>query len=75
MNEDDEDYVYQEEVPSLPSDPIAQRGLAFVVVAKFANTTEDETMRTLSILMMKKIILSIPTKKMGVVVPFQQKND
>jgi len=24
---------------------------------------------------MKKIILSIPTKKMGVVVPFQQKND
>jgi hypothetical protein len=73
---DDDDYVFEADVLSAaPTDPIAQRALAFVVVSKFAGTTEDETLRGLSILMMKKIILSIDVKKMGIVVPFPQKEN
>jgi vacuolar-type H+-ATPase subunit F/Vma7 len=74
MREDDDDYVYEaESAEGLFHDFVSQRGMAFVLVARFAAETQDKEIRQLSIHMLKKIILSIQLKAPGVVVPFVKK--
>ena len=72
-DDNDDEYIYADDFFSeSPTDPIAQRALAFVVVAKFINEIEDEGLRHLSVIMLKKIIMSIKINSAGIVVPFPQ---
>ena len=64
MNENDDDdnvFFLDDADPSVFIDPVAQRALAFVTLARFTEVAEDEKTKELTFSMMRKITMSIRT--------------
>jgi hypothetical protein len=61
-NDDDDNVLYLDDADlSVFIDPVAQRVLAFVALARFAETAEDKNTRELTFSMMRKVTMSIRT--------------
>lgn len=61
-NDDDDNVSYLDDAdPSVFIDLVAQRALAFVVLARFTETAEDEKTKELTFSMMRKLTMSIKT--------------
>jgi len=62
MSDDDDDIlVYDDISPDQFEDVVAQRAVAFVILARFAETAADQTAKELTFTMMRKISMSIRT--------------
>jgi len=62
MSDDDDDVlVYDDISPDQFEDVVAQRAVAFVILARFAETASDQTAKELTFTMMRKISMSIRT--------------
>jgi hypothetical protein len=61
-NDDEDNVVYLDDAdPSVFIDPVAQRALAFVALARFTEIAQDEKTKELTFSMMRKITMSIRT--------------
>ena len=58
---DDDDAILDDFDPSVFEDIVAQRAIAFVYLARFAEFAKDQTARDLTFTMMRKISMSIRT--------------
>jgi hypothetical protein len=61
MSDDDDDAIVDDFDPSIFEDVVAQRAIAFVYLARFAEFAKDQTARELTFTMMRKINMSIKT--------------
>ena len=62
MNDDNDDaVVYDEIAPDGFEDVVAQRAVAFVILARFAECATDQTAKELTYTMMRKVSMSIRT--------------
>lgn len=61
MSDDDDDAIVDDFDPSIFEDIVAQRAIAFVYLARFAEFAKDQTARELTFTMMRKISMSIKT--------------
>ena len=64
MSGEEDDYI-EEADPASFEDPIAQRAAAFVLLARFADTAEDQTAKELTYTMMRKLTGTIKTLPSG----------
>lgn len=60
-DDDDDDAIVDDFDPSIFEDVVAQRAIAFVYLARFAEFAKDQTARELTFTMMRKINMSIKT--------------
>lgn len=62
MNDDNDDaVVYENTAPNEFADVVAQRAVAFVILAQFAESATDQTAKELTFTMMRKVSMSIRT--------------
>ena len=58
---DEDDFPGEDLDPTAFEDPYAQRAIAFVALARFADTAVDQTAKDLTFTMMRKLSMSLRT--------------